>query len=179
MNYSSTLLHTIDSNNLQLINYADLISTNDIEINTSRVEDPENKYYSKSDYPFQEEAYQIIGACMEVHKTLGAGFLESVYHEALCIELTLRNIPFESNKILKVYYKDIQLKKTFSADIFAFDHIIVELKAFEGSLDSHQPQVLNYLSATKKALGLLFNFGTPTLQYKRFILSKNIKNNKT
>ena len=78
MNYSSTLPHTNDSNNLQLINYADLISTNDIEINTLLVKDPEGKYYSKSDYPFQEEAYQIIGACMEVHKTLGAGFLESL-----------------------------------------------------------------------------------------------------
>ncbi|HJW29759.1 MAG TPA: GxxExxY protein [Saprospiraceae bacterium] len=141
------------------------------------VSDDEQKYYSAKDYPFQKEIYNIIGACMEVHKTLGWGFLESVYHEALCIELTRRNIPFESNKILHVYYKDVQLEKTFKADIFAYDHLMVELKAVYGSLDTHQSQLLNYLSATKQELGLLVNFGMPSLQYKRYIMTKYHKSN--
>jgi len=131
--------------------------------------------YSSANYPFQKEMYAIIGACMEVHTVLGRGFLESVYHEALCIELEKRNIPYERNKVLYVYYKDIQLKKTFEADVVAYGHIIVELKAFEGSLDAHHGQLINYLSATKHVMGLLVNFGMPSLQYKRFIVSKNMR----
>lgn len=137
--------------------------------------DNEEVYYPKNKYPLQEESYKIIGACMEVHRFLGKGFLEAVYHEALGIELTKRGIPFESNKLLHVFYKETQLKKTYSADIFAYDQIIVELKAFEGSLDGHTLQVINYLSATKNGLGLLFNFGTSSLQYKRIIVSKYLK----
>jgi len=133
--------------------------------------------YSSDRYPYQKEMYAIIGACMEVHSVLGRGFVESVYHEALCIELEKRNIPFEKNKILFVYYKDVRLKKTFEADIVAYGHIIVELKAIEGSLDAHQGQVINYLFATKHEIGLLVNFGMPSLQYRRFIVSKNRKHN--
>ncbi|MEP6793630.1 MAG: GxxExxY protein [Saprospiraceae bacterium] len=158
------------------MNYAELaISQNSAFEDNFLVADVENKYYSSYEYPFQEEVYKIIGACMEVHKELGKGFLESVYHEALCIELQERNIPFESYKLLNVFYKGTQLKKKFSADIFAYNHIIVELKAVDGSLDDHQAQIINYLSATKLGLGLLINFGTPSLQYRRFIVSKNLK----
>lgn len=137
--------------------------------------------YSASKYPFQEEMYKIIGACMEVHKVLGKGFLERVYHEALCIELTLRGIPFESDKVLKLYYKDIELKKTYTADIIAYGHIMVELKALEGPLDPHHGQLINYLSATRNELGLLVNFGLPSLQYRRFIVSrkKPLKDNQS
>jgi GxxExxY protein len=160
------------------MNYAELISTNQLQSDlVSILEEPEGRYYSINEYPFQEEVYKIIGACMEVHKVLGKGFLESVYHEALCIELNKREIPFESNKVLHIYYKDVQLKKTFTADIFVFDHIIVELKAIEGALDPHLAQVINYLSATKSGLSLIFNFGLPSLQYRRVILSKYLKNN--
>lgn len=126
-------------------------------------------------YPFQEEVYNLIGACMEVHKTLGQGFLESVYHEALSIELGLRNIPFESNKLLHVYYKEFQLKKTFNADIYAYDQIVLELKAVDSNIDDHRPQVINYLSATKHGMAVLVNFGTPSLQYRRIIFSKYLK----
>lgn len=129
--------------------------------------------YSRFEYPYQEEMYKIIGACMEVHSVLGRGFLERVYHEALCHELTLRGIPFESDKVLHIYYKDIQLKKTYTADIIAYGHILVELKAMEGPLDPHHGQLINYLSATRHELGLMVNFGMPTLQYKRFIVSRN------
>jgi GxxExxY protein len=139
------------------------------------VQEPESGYYSNKNYPLREESYKIIGACMEVHKELGKGFVEAVYHEALCEELTRRGIPFESNKVLHVYYKEVKLKKSFTADIYAYDQIIVELKAFEGSLDGHTIQVINYLSATKNGLGLLFNFGTSSLQYRRVIVSKYLK----
>ena len=159
------------------MNYADLNTPIPLyHQNPMIVQEPDGDYYSKNNYPLQEESYKIIGACMEVHKELGKGFLEAVYHEALCIELTKRGIPFESYKRLYVFYKDVKLKKTFTADIYAYDQIIVELKAFEGSLDGHTLQVINYLSATKNGLGLLFNFGTSSLQYKRIIVSKYLKN---
>ena len=109
---------------------------------------------------------------MEVHSVLGRGFLERVYHEALCIELTLRGIPFETDKVLKLYYKDIELKKTYTADIIAYGHIMVELKALEGPLDPHHGQLINYLSATRNELGLLVNFGLPSLQFRRFIVTQ-------
>jgi GxxExxY protein len=160
------------------MNYADYLSTYSTDLDHITVAEDEAGLYSTFKYPYQEEAYKIIGACMEVHSALGKGFVESIYHEALCLELTKRGIPFESNKILRVYYKDQLLKKTFTADILAYEKIIVELKAVEGSLDSHQGQVLNYLNATRYGLGLLFNFGTRTLQYRRIILSKYIHHNK-
>lgn len=141
------------------------------------VADAQGNYYPSDKYPFQEEAYKLIGAAMEVHKVLGKGFVEGIYHEAYCIELSKREIPFESNKVMNVFYKEVKLKKTFSADILAFDKIIVELKAIEGSLDPHNAQMINYLSASKHSFGLLFNFGTPSLQYRRFILSKNSYDN--
>src|SRR5258706_2162944 len=120
------------------MNYAEVLLEDQANNEPFIIEEPEGRYYGKNEYPYQEEAYKIIGACMEVHKVLGKGFFESVYHEALCIELTKRNIPFEAYKILNVYYKDTLLKKKFTADIFAYGFIIVELKAIEGSLDSHQ-----------------------------------------
>lgn len=151
------------------MNYANLDIQNNLDFLLMDVEG----VYSSYQYPYQKEMYAIIGACMEVHTILGRGFLESVYHEALCIELERRNIPFEQHKVLHVYYKDVQLKKTFEADIIAYGHIMVELKAILGPTDPHHGQVINYLSATKLELGLIVNFGMPSLQYKRFIVSKN------
>lgn len=151
------------------MNYAN----SDQDTNLSLLLLDEEGVYLKDNYPYQDEMYKIIGACMEVHTVLGHGFLESVYHEALCIELEKRNIPFEQHKVLHVFYKDVQLKKTFEADIIAYGHIMVELKAINGPMDAHHGQVINYLSATKQELGLLVNFGLPSLQYRRFIVSKN------
>lgn len=78
---------------------------------------------------FKEESYRIIGASMTVHKNLGAGFLESVYSEALEMEFIKEKIPYEKEKKLPVYYNGQQLKKFFKADFVCFDSIIVELKA--------------------------------------------------
>jgi GxxExxY protein len=84
------------------------------------------------DLIYKEEVYKIIGAAMEVHKELGCGFLEAVYQEALAIEFKEQGIPFEHEKEIDIYYKDILLEKGYRADIFCFGKIIVELKALSG-----------------------------------------------
>ncbi|RLD45069.1 MAG: GxxExxY protein [Bacteroidetes bacterium] len=121
------------------------------------------------DLIYKEEAFDIIGACMDVHSELGGGFLEAVYHEAFLIELKNRGIPFESNVKLRISYKGSNLKKSYYADVVCFDKIIVELKSASGLLSEHESQVINYLKATKYQLGILINFGTKSLQYKRIV----------
>jgi len=121
------------------------------------------------DLVYKQESYNIIGACMEVHKTLGSGFLESVYQEALGIELSKQNVSFEEEKALNITYKNIVLDKVFVADFVCFNKIIVELKAVKAITDDHRAQVINYLKATKMKLGLLVNFGETSLRYERFV----------
>ena len=106
---------------------------------------------------------------MEVHKELGPGFLEAVYQEALEIEFQKQGIPYEREKLLTIYYKGIKLKKRYSADFVCYDKIIVELKALSELLSKDEAQVLNYLKTTKHKLGLLFNFGSKSLQHKRLV----------
>jgi GxxExxY protein len=122
------------------------------------------------EYILKDECYKIIGACMEVHNELGSGFLEAVYSEALAREFIDRGIPFHSDIRLDVFYKREKLNKFYFADFFCFDQIILELKAMEGLTDEHLAQVLNYLKATGFRIGLLINFGSSKLQYKRVIL---------
>ncbi|MCQ2280616.1 MAG: GxxExxY protein [Bacteroidales bacterium] len=117
---------------------------------------------------YPHESFQIIGAAFEVHNVLGSGFLESVYQEALGLELSTRNIPFEREKELNIMYKDKLLKKRFYADFVCFNNIIVELKAVAEILPEHRAQVLNYLKATQKPLGLLINFGESSLKFERY-----------
>ncbi|MCW0484374.1 GxxExxY protein [Gaoshiqia sediminis] len=121
------------------------------------------------DYPLSEESYQIIGACMNVHNELGAGFMEAVYQEALVLELHDLLIPFVREKILDIYYKGYLLEKKYKADFICFDQIIVELKAVNELNSEHTAQALNYLKATGMKLALLVNFGKTRLQYKRVI----------
>ena len=110
---------------------------------------------------FKEESYAINGAAFEVYKQLGHGFLEAVYQEALEVEFTKRNIPFDREKELPIYYDGKPLKQTYRADFVCFGHIIVELKAVQHIEDSHRSQVFNYLKATGFRLGVLINFGHP------------------
>jgi len=118
---------------------------------------------------FKEESYKIIGAAMEVHKELGAGFLESVYQEAFELELQKQSIPFEREKLLNIFYKGQKLKKRYMSDFVCYDEIVVELKAL-GELNSdHEAQILNYLKTSGLKLGLLINFGTRSLEYKRLV----------
>lgn len=125
------------------------------------------------DLIYKTEAYKIIGAAMEVHKELGPGFLEAVYQEALEIELHKQKIPYEREKLMNVFYKGIKLKKKYSADFVCYDKIIVEVKALSSLSSDHEAQILNYLKTTSLELGLLINFGTKSLQYKRLVLTKN------
>ncbi|UCE48105.1 MAG: GxxExxY protein [Phycisphaerales bacterium] len=117
---------------------------------------------------YEELTGKIIGAAMEVHSTLGCGFLESVYEEALAAEFGLRRIRFERQKSLDVFYKGTNVK-TFVCDFLAAETIMVELKAIKELTETDTAQVLNYLKATDLKLGLLLNFGAPSLQYKRLI----------
>ena len=116
---------------------------------------------------YSDETYQIIGAAMEVHKTIGCGFTEPLYQEAFEQELQLRSIPFQREKSFHVTYKGKELKKEFRPDFVCFDKIIVELKAVGDFADEHFAQVYNYLKATGMSLGLLINFGKKYLDYKR------------
>ena len=106
---------------------------------------------------------------MEVHKNLGSGFLEAVYQEALSIEFEEAGIPFEQEKRLTIDYKGHLLKKAYIADFVCFDKIILELKAIENLKSEHIAQVINYLKITDFKLGLLVNFGSASLQYKRVV----------
>ena len=122
-----------------------------------------------TDILFKEESYKIIGACMEVHKKLGCGFLESVYAEALELEFSKANISYEREKKLPVYYEDKPLNKYFRADFVCFKSIIIELKATKYLIEADRKQTLNNVKATKFNLGLLINFGTPSLTYIRIV----------
>ena len=106
---------------------------------------------------------------MEVHRKLGSGFLESVYSEALEIEFNKLDIPYEKEKKLPVYYGDQPLKKFFRADFVCYNSIIIELKASNYMVDANSKQTLNNVKATNFKLGILINFGSPSLTYKRFV----------
>ncbi len=124
-----------------------------------------------ADIIFKEESYKIIGACMTVHSILGPGFLEAVYHEALEKEFRKQNIPFISHKKLTVFYDGEPLKKYYVADFLCYDSIVVEIKATSGLIKTHYDQTSNYLKAIRMRLGLLVDFGTPSLTYKRILNS--------
>ena len=113
-------------------------------------------------------SYEIIGAAMEVHRQLGAGFLEAVYQEALALELTARDIPFKAEVSIVITYKRQPLKTYYRADFVCYESIIVELKALDRLGGVHESQIINYLKATGIKHGLLLNFGAASLEYKRF-----------
>jgi GxxExxY protein len=126
--------------------------------------------YSEEKYPLQEESYQIIGICMEIHRILGKGFLEIVYKDVIAYELNLKNIPYEREKKYEVEYKGLILPHYFFADFVVYDKIILEVKAQKGIVDEHYKWVLNYLAISKCPLGLIVNFGENSLNSKRVIL---------
>jgi GxxExxY protein len=111
-------------------------------------------------------AGKIIGLAMGIHSTLGAGFLESVYHRALAHELKKAGMRFESEKQLDVVYDGV-LVGEFTADFLVEDELIVELKAVQNLAPAHEVQTVNYLVATGKEVGLLLNFGGERLEFKK------------
>ncbi len=122
---------------------------------------------------YTEEGYRILGACFEVYKQMGCGFLEAVYQECLEIEFGLQSIPFTSQPPLPLAYRQRPLKQKYVPDFICFDKIIVELKAVSDLTDDHRAQVINYLKATGFQVAYLVNFAHyPQVQHERLILNQ-------
>jgi len=120
---------------------------------------------------YREESYRVMGACFEVYKEKGCGFLEAVYQESLELELSDQRIPFVAQCRLALSYKGRPLKQTYTADLVCFEKIVVELKAVSAITDEHRAQIHNYLRATGHRLGLLVNFGHyPKLESERIVV---------
>ena len=117
---------------------------------------------------YKELSYKIVGIAMDVHKELGCGFLEKVYENALAILLNKNGIDIKQQAPLKVTFRGNVVGEYF-ADILVEDKIIMELKACDSLLDIHRAQVINYLKATDKRLGLLINFGKRRFEYERLV----------
>lgn len=113
-------------------------------------------------------SFAVIGAAMEVHSILGSGFLEAVYQAALEKELTLRNIPFDSQVRLPVSYKN-EIIGEYKADLVVDNKIIVEIKSISRMNSTHDAQAIHYLTATGMELAILINFGLGSLDYRRVV----------
>ena len=109
---------------------------------------------------------QVIGCAMAVHRELGFGFLESVFHRALELELAAAGLEFESEKRMSVFYRG-KVVGHFVADLVVEGSLVVELKAVETMVKAHEVQLVNYLTAAKIDHGLLVNFGTESLGFRR------------
>jgi len=118
-----------------------------------------------------KNTYAIIGAALEVHKELGSGFLEAVYQEALEKEFINQGIPYGSQPTVTIYYKDQPLNKTYQPDFICFGEVVVEIKAMDSLSGIEYAQLINYLKATRFKVGLLINFGSKSLEHKRFVYS--------
>jgi GxxExxY protein len=126
--------------------------------------------YSEENYPLQEESYEIIGICMEVHRVLGKGLLEVIYKDALEYEFKKNDIAYEREKKYEVNYKGVILPHHFYADFVVYDDIILEIKAQKNIVEEHYNYVLNYMALSGCKLGLIVNFGEKSLVTKRLIL---------
>jgi GxxExxY protein len=128
---------------------------------------------------YKEESYKIAGACFELYREKGCGFLEPVYQECMEIELRLQGIPYVPKKSLALEYKGCPLRSTYEPDFICFDKIVLELKAVTELTDEHRAQVLNYRKATGLKLGLLLNFGHyPKAQVERIVAERGRYENK-
>ena len=119
---------------------------------------------------YEDLTYNIIGAAQEVYKELGPGYLESVYEDALCYELDLRNIIYQRQIDLDVKYKDVIFERRFRADLLIDNKVLVENKAIKKLTNQDEAQLLNYLKTTGIKVGLLFNFGSEEFEMIRRIL---------
>jgi GxxExxY protein len=118
---------------------------------------------------YKFESYQIIKKCFEVHNTLGKGFMEILYKDALEYEFDLANIPYKREVKYDVHYKDKKLNHPYYADFVVYDKIILEVKAVSVIREEFLTQTINYLKVSDNKLGLLVNFGEPSLTFKRVV----------
>src|SRR5258708_7082837 len=109
--------------------------------------------------PMQQEGYDFMAAAFEVYNELGPGFTEEIYQESLERELQFRKIPYVAQSEVVLYYKREPLNKKFRLDLLIFGQVVVELKAVSALAREHEAQLLNYLKATRHAVGYLLNFG--------------------
>lgn len=117
-----------------------------------------------------EETHALLGACFEVYKEKGCGFLEAVFQECMELELADRRIPFVMQPRLKLHYKGRELRQVYQPDFLCFDKVILEIKAVSKLADEHRAQVHNYLKATGVRVGLLVNFGHyPLVEHERIV----------
>ena len=119
---------------------------------------------------YKEEVFKLVGFCMEIQRELGKGHDEIIYKDALVVELSRAGIPFLRERNYEVSYKGVILPHYYYADFVVWEKILFEAKAVEKLSDSHIKQVLNYLGASKLRLGLLVNFGSDSLEWKRVVL---------
>jgi GxxExxY protein len=142
------------------------MGTSDLITNLLKPKGPE------PDRQLDRLAYQVIGAAIEVHRLLGPGFLESVYEEAMCIELALREIAFTRQHQVTIDYKGRPVGQG-RLDILVAESLVVELKAVEALAPIHSAQMISYLRITKRQLGLLINFKVAILRdgIRRIVLS--------
>jgi GxxExxY protein len=124
--------------------------------------------HEKGKHQFEELSRKIIGAAIQVHRALGPGFLESIYEEALKLELSRRRLYHESQKEIKIEYLDVAVG-LHRLDLIVENKIIIELKAVKEFSDIHFAQLRSYLKATGLKVGLLLNFAKPTLDIKRVV----------
>jgi GxxExxY protein len=118
-----------------------------------------------------DETHALLGACFEVYREKGCGFLEAVFQECLELELGDRQIPFESHPLLRLDYKGRMLDQVYQPDLLFFGKVILELKAVTNLAEEHRAQLHNDLHATRLRVGLLINFGHyPLLQYERIVV---------
>ena len=121
----------------------------------------------------RDEVYAVVGAAIEVHRELGAGFLEAVYQEAMERELVLRGIAFESQRELVIQYKGQPLGKSYVCDLLCFDTILIELKAMDRLTGREEAQVINYLKSSGLSVGVLINFGSHgKLEWRRLVKTR-------
>ena len=115
-----------------------------------------------------KDIYDVVGAAMEVHKTLGRGMAEPIYQEALAVEMGKRGMTAEREKELRLVYKGVELEKRYFAD-FYYNGIIVELKSVSEISSDHRAQLLNYMRITGRHRGILLNFGEKSLRAERYL----------
>ena len=115
-----------------------------------------------------QDIYNVVGAAMEVYNTLGRGLAEPIYQEALAVEMKKREMDYEREKMLRLFYKDVLLEKTYFAD-FYYHGVIIELKSVDEICSDHRAQLFNYMRVTKKNRGILLNFGEKGLHTERYL----------